>query len=88
MAKFQACPKCNRRGLHYADHPHAQGWKDYGRVVCRFCGARFRVKERDAELHVHPAEAGGGCTCPRSDTGSILYWSQDCSIHRLPRLGG
>ena len=45
MAKFQACPKCNRRGLHYADHPHAQGWKDYGRVVCRFCGARFSVKE-------------------------------------------
>jgi hypothetical protein len=45
MAKkrFQPCPNCGRRGLHYADHPHAQGWKDYKYVRCRFCQKRFKV---------------------------------------------
>lgn len=35
------CPKCGRRGLHFADHPHALGFKDYGTIECRFCHARF-----------------------------------------------
>lgn len=41
------CPKCGRRGLHFAMHPHAFGWKDYGRVECRFCSARFKVRDKD-----------------------------------------
>jgi hypothetical protein len=41
------CPKCKRKGLHFEDHPHAYGYKDYSRIVCRFCGARF--KERATE---------------------------------------
>ena len=36
------CPKCNRKGLNWADHPHAFGWKDYERCGCRFCKARFK----------------------------------------------
>ena len=44
--KGRPCPKCNRKGLHFADHPHAFGWKDYDRVVCRFCKERFKIKER------------------------------------------
>ena len=43
------CPKCGRKGLHYADHPHAFGWKDYERVRCRFCQARLRIVERPRE---------------------------------------
>jgi hypothetical protein len=38
------CPICKRRGLHYSDHPHAHGYKDYGVVVCRFCHKRFKAQ--------------------------------------------
>lgn len=41
--KQTPCPKCNRKGLHYANHPHAQGWKDYSKAECRFCGERFKL---------------------------------------------
>jgi hypothetical protein len=36
------CPKCKRKGLSYADHPHAYGYKDYDKAYCRFCHARFK----------------------------------------------
>jgi predicted RNA-binding Zn-ribbon protein involved in translation (DUF1610 family) len=36
------CPKCGKKGLHYPNHPHAFGYKDYSKIVCRFCGARFK----------------------------------------------
>jgi len=39
------CPACGRKGLGYANHPHAFGWKDYGRASCRYCGKVFKVKE-------------------------------------------
>ena len=39
--KGKKCPKCGRRGLHYAMHPHAFGYKDYSRVECRFCHTQF-----------------------------------------------
>jgi len=29
--------------LHYPDHPHARGFKDYDRLVCRFCKTRFKI---------------------------------------------
>lgn len=41
------CPKCGRRGLHFAIHPHAIGWKDYDRVECRFCHTRFKVRDKE-----------------------------------------
>lgn len=44
--KKELCPKCGRRGLHYADHPHARGFKDYDRLNCRFCKSGFRIKEK------------------------------------------
>lgn len=43
--KFPPCPKCGKKGLHYASHAHAQGWKDYDKAECRFCGSRFKVSE-------------------------------------------
>jgi hypothetical protein len=42
------CPSCQRKGLHFDDHPHAFGWKDYNRVVCRFCGVGFKPKPEPA----------------------------------------
>lgn len=36
------CPKCGRKGVGYAGHPHAFGWKDYTRATCRYCKASFR----------------------------------------------
>jgi hypothetical protein len=39
------CPKCQRKGLSYAPHPHAFGWKDYGHAYCRYCHTRFTVKD-------------------------------------------
>ena len=44
ISKFP-CPKCNRKGLHYADHPHAFGWKDYDKVECRFCKSVFDAEK-------------------------------------------
>lgn len=40
---FAPCPVCNRKGLHYAGHPHALGFKDHGRAQCRFCWAEIEV---------------------------------------------
>lgn len=36
------CPKCKKEGLGYASHPHALGYKDYGRLKCRYCRSRFK----------------------------------------------
>ena len=44
------CPKCNRRGLHYADHPHACGYKDYGVIACRFCHGRFDADKLETRI--------------------------------------
>lgn len=38
------CPKCQRKGLHYPNHPHAYGFKDYSQVTCRFCHTYFKAK--------------------------------------------
>lgn len=38
------CPNCGKKGLHYCEHPHAQGYKDHSKVECRFCKKRFKVK--------------------------------------------
>jgi hypothetical protein len=40
------CPKCKRKGVGYAPHPHAFGWKDYGRASCRYCHTVFKIKEQ------------------------------------------
>lgn len=39
------CPNCGRKGLGFAPHPHASGWKDYNAARCRYCGVRYRVKD-------------------------------------------
>lgn len=45
--RSKLCPNCGRKGLHYANHPHAFGYKDYDKIECRFCHARFKPKERN-----------------------------------------
>jgi len=37
----EECPKCKKKGVGYAGHAHAFGWKDYGKARCRYCNARF-----------------------------------------------
>lgn len=37
------CPKCGKKGVGYAPHPHAFGYKEYSRAVCRYCRSRFKV---------------------------------------------
>jgi len=39
------CPVCTRKGLKYPDHPHAQGYKEYSRVKCRFCEKSWRLTD-------------------------------------------
>lgn len=38
-----ACPVCNKKMMNYANHPHAFGWKDYGKVICRGCNTIFKA---------------------------------------------
>jgi len=37
------CPSCKRRGMGYAAHPHALGWKDYDRASCRYCRKSLKI---------------------------------------------
>jgi hypothetical protein len=46
------CPNCKRKGLHHPDEPHAYGWKDCTKAVCRFCGKRFTIKEKQHERQI------------------------------------
>jgi DNA-directed RNA polymerase subunit RPC12/RpoP len=45
------CPTCGKKGLSFAPHPHAFGYKDYERANCRYCGGRFilKLKRKDAK---------------------------------------
>jgi uncharacterized Zn-finger protein len=40
------CPKCGRKGVGFAPHPHAFGWKNYDQAKCRYCDARFKIREK------------------------------------------
>ena len=51
------CPKCGKKGLSYAPHPHALGFKDYDRVACRWCNARFSAEKMEAHLTQRPPDA-------------------------------
>lgn len=42
------CPSCGRKGVGYAAHAHAIGWKDYERASCRYCHKSFSIKSRNA----------------------------------------
>ena len=44
------CPKCGKKGVGYAEHPHAFGYKDYSKARCRYCRATFKIKERKEEV--------------------------------------
>ena len=39
------CPSCKRKGVGFASHPHAYGWKDYNKASCRYCHKTFKIKE-------------------------------------------
>ena len=45
------CPACGRKGLGYAPHPHAYGWKDYSRASCRYCHKQFKKREPNRTSH-------------------------------------
>ena len=45
----KACPKCGKKTLSHPDHPHAFGWKQTGKIVCRSCKARFKAKHEIGE---------------------------------------
>ena len=47
-------PNCGRKGLHYASHPHAFGYKDYERVECRFCKKKFHIERK---IHIEDTDA-------------------------------
>jgi len=47
-AAREVCPACGRKGLGYAGHAHALGWKDYDRASCRYCHKTFRLKSPNA----------------------------------------
>ena len=68
MNKFKGikCPKCNKRGIRYADHPHAYGFKNYNRVSCRYCNSFFNSKP--FEIYVEKANAEKSI---KSDEGTL-----------------
>jgi DNA-directed RNA polymerase subunit RPC12/RpoP len=39
-----ACPNCGKKTLSHPMHPHAYGWKETDKIVCRSCGSRFKIK--------------------------------------------
>ena len=43
------CPKCGKKGLHIANHPHAFGHKVPGRAYCQYCNARFTICKKAEE---------------------------------------
>jgi len=45
------CPKCGRKGLHYASHPSALGYKDRDHAGCRFCHATFKINKPKPDLN-------------------------------------
>lgn len=69
------CPKCGRKGLHHPDHPHAFGWKEYDKAECRFCYARFRVRESAPNNSVH-TDAGESAASTSSLQASADTTSQ------------
>jgi ribosomal protein L40E len=46
------CKKCGRKGLHHPMHPHAMNFHESGKLVCRFCGARFIIKNHDDDMRI------------------------------------
>jgi hypothetical protein len=37
------CRSCGRKGVGYARHANAYGWKDYSKASCRYCNALFHI---------------------------------------------
>lgn len=44
--RTKPCPGCGKKGLSFAAHPHAFGYKDYSRVRCRYCKSTFKQVEK------------------------------------------
>jgi hypothetical protein len=40
------CPSCGKKGIGYAGHAHAFGYKDYDRFSCRYCKKVYRRKQK------------------------------------------
>jgi hypothetical protein len=49
----QECPKCKKKGVGFAGHAHAFGWKDYHKAKCRYCHAGFVLSVPNAPVQGH-----------------------------------
>ena len=60
IASFRGvkCSRCGRKGLHFANHPHAFGYKDYDIVICRYCNGRFSADKVEARIDRERATRG------------------------------
>ncbi len=50
------CPKCQKKGVGYASHAHAYGYKDYERAQCRYCKSRFALVRPLEKIDVKPVD--------------------------------
>src|SRR3990172_458918 len=76
MATCGSCNRRNRLSQHQAKYyvsPEAKGW--VWAMICK-CGETCVV---DVSAQ-HPLHSDAACTCPKSDTGSILYYSNSCPV--------
>jgi hypothetical protein len=74
------CSGCGKKGLHYAGHPHAYGWKDTSVITCRFCHGRFDAEKVEARIKREEAaadRAGLRTTRPSPKRGTHLF-NDDC----------
>lgn len=58
------CPACARKGVGFAGHPHAFGYKDYSKATCRYCRKTFKIQERTQVSNAAPSSKtppGNGC---------------------------
>lgn len=64
------CPSCNRKGLNFAPHPHAFGYKNHDKVRCRYCNKDFNTEKLERWLAARDAEDAGkaGITTAPADT--------------------
>lgn len=40
------CKRCGRKGLHHPMHPHVMTFREMDKLECRFCHARYTIKEK------------------------------------------
>lgn len=89
---YLACPKCGKKN-EFGVLKFLDAINRHKEITCVVCNNEFYVELncsiRDAELHVHPTEAGGAIewVCENCKPDINLNLS-NCVICGTPRLGG